>query len=377
MQQQQTALDIEKLREFELRMHYEGEAAFAAGPAPWDSWEDMGTLGTWQRLEDHPQHPVRRPRRQRNLGQRILGGITRLLVLALLAGIGGIYLEARAPVPVAVNGIRPAPIVSTRKIADTRPANDKLALDELPAPAAGNRSWSGIEVVARPADSTGSVLPELTAAATGTGQAMTATPDPENPGGFSDSDPVAPAAGTEPAAEAVIPAATTPNFLAARNDTASTVTSPAESTEAVIVSDTPDAPAAQAVIAQPAMETATVQDTATETANQVAMLDAPATTDGSAGGAAVDAATTTAPAPKGGDWVVNLAAYNSESVAQRMLEEFRNKGVDAELVTITVHDKPMLRIRTSGYQSASEAREWVALLEERLDLEGVWISKRQ
>ncbi len=48
----------------------------------------------------------------------------------------------------------------------------------------------------------------------------------------------------------------------------------------------------------------------------------------------------------------------------------------AELVTVTVNDAPMIRVRTTGHASYREARDWAALLEERLELEGVWVSKR-
>ncbi|MGB5474688.1 MAG: SPOR domain-containing protein, partial [Gammaproteobacteria bacterium] len=78
-----------------------------------------------------------------------------------------------------------------------------------------------------------------------------------------------------------------------------------------------------------------------------------------------------------GTWVVNLASYNFESMAKRKLATFRDKGVNAELVHVTVKGKPMIRIRTTGYRNSREARDWVALLEERLDLEGAWIAKYQ
>jgi cell division septation protein DedD len=88
--------------------------------------------------------------------------------------------------------------------------------------------------------------------------------------------------------------------------------------------------------------------------------------------------TPTAPATREatGRWVVNLASYNRESTAQRMLDEFSDKGVTAELVKVTVNDKPMIRIRTTGYGSLREANDWAALLEERLELNGAWVSKR-
>jgi hypothetical protein len=59
-----------------------------------------------------------------------------------------------------------------------------------------------------------------------------------------------------------------------------------------------------------------------------------------------------------------------------MLEEFRDKGVTAEMIQVTVNERPMIRVRTSGYDSFQETSDWAALLGERLQLDGVWVSKR-
>ena len=82
------------------------------------------------------------------------------------------------------------------------------------------------------------------------------------------------------------------------------------------------------------------------------------------------------PAVKTGDWVVNLASYTRESTASRMLTRFRDKGVDAELVTVMINDKPMHRLRVSGFASSRAAKARIKSLEQQLDLEGVWISRK-
>ena len=116
-------------------------------------------------------------------------------------------------------------------------------------------------------------------------------------------------------------------------------------------------------------------------AETVASLQQPAVIPASAGtpAAAVQQSKTSPPPAAqdaAGRWVVNLASYNRESTAQRMLDEFSDTGVTAELVKVTVNDKPMIRIRTTGHESYREARDWAALLEERLELNGAWVSKR-
>lgn len=76
-------------------------------------------------------------------------------------------------------------------------------------------------------------------------------------------------------------------------------------------------------------------------------------------------------------WVVNLAAHSSESLARRSLARFRDSGVDAELVRVTVRGRPMIRIRATGYRSRREASDSIPLLEKRLGLEGAWVAKYQ
>jgi cell division septation protein DedD len=115
-----------------------------------------------------------------------------------------------------------------------------------------------------------------------------------------------------------------------------------------------DTAAPQAALQRPAAAADTAS-TKTPTAKAIPAITAPDTT---------------------GAWMVNLAACTRESTAKRMLEEFRDKGVTAELVNVTVNEQPMIRIRTGGYASFREASDWAALLEERLGLDGAWVSKR-
>jgi cell division septation protein DedD len=164
----------------------------------------------------------------------------------------------------------------------------------------------------------------------------------------------------------------------------------------------PDAPVAVAAQAEPLADTG-VADT-------VASLEAlPATTAGTtdtaeeapADSTAISSSTTdtvvvavtepgtrtatTAPAAavepaaatvKTGDWVVNLASYTRESTASRMLTRFRDKGVDVELVTVMINDKPMHRLRVTGFTSSREAKARIGPLEQQLGLDGVWISRK-
>jgi hypothetical protein len=59
-----------------------------------------------------------------------------------------------------------------------------------------------------------------------------------------------------------------------------------------------------------------------------------------------------------------------------MLAVFKQKGVDAEVFTTTINDKPMHRIRVTGFESARSAKAEISALEKTLDLESTWVSRR-
>ncbi len=300
--------DTDKLREFERRLSREGAAAFADGPAPWESWDDALPLRDRPTHKRHTPPPDSRRESRRPQGQGVITGIALFSVLALVTGIAGIYFSSGEQPQLADTASEPLPIARTAPQTDalapwaeTDTGHYRMALepDTLPAPAAGN--------------------PELAAAAAGGEQ----PPD-------------------------------------AASETRTVPTGPAA-----------DAPGGAGAAAQQAVPEAAVETLAA--VEQPAAVPAPDSPQQAAQKTAMHSAATQAAS---GDWVVNLASYRRESVARRMLGEFRDKGVTAELVTVTVNDAPMIRVRTTGHASYREARDWAALLEERLELEGVWVSKR-
>ena len=82
------------------------------------------------------------------------------------------------------------------------------------------------------------------------------------------------------------------------------------------------------------------------------------------------------PVEKTGDWVINLASYTWKSTANRKLALFQQQGVDAEVFEVMIKDKPMYRIRVVGFESSRSAKAAIPAVEQKLDLEGAWISKR-
>ena len=94
-----TFSDKEKTRAFARKMREEGAAGFAAGP--WMSWEENGHLeqaiieGQIIPGDIHTQHKrAGKPRHREITGERFLTWVASLAVIALFAGIAGVYFAA-------------------------------------------------------------------------------------------------------------------------------------------------------------------------------------------------------------------------------------------------------------------------------------------
>jgi hypothetical protein len=119
-----------------------------------------------------------------------------------------------------------------------------------------------------------------------------------------------------------------------------------------------EAPASEAVVAL------NTTDTSVETAPEITRELETATQ------------TPALPVTATGQWVINLSSYTRLSTAERMLAVFKQKGVDAEIFTTTINDKPMHRIRVAGFANSRSAKAEISTLEQQLGLNDAWISKR-
>ncbi|MEZ5543190.1 MAG: SPOR domain-containing protein [Pseudomonadota bacterium] len=325
--------DAAKLRAFEQRMQQEGAAGFAAGPAPWDHWDDLVSLGTYRvwmnslRRTAPAAAPAAKP-----LTTRLLTGVAQLALLALLIGSAGVYVSILNPQPpLAAGGVQPPPIM----VAERTPPRPLTSAQPVRRSHAGS---AGADLPAPPGETAPAAADVLQTAA----ETVAPTPVPAAPD---------PADGTASAT-----AQTLASTLDALPGTAAgpAPTDPAAATQAAVVATTADA-------AEPA---ATPAEAAPEPASR--NRDEPPADNHAGAGSETELT---------GTWVVNLASYNYESMAQRKLEQFHDKGVNAELARIMVKGKSIIRLRTTGYKSKREAIEWVPLLEERLGLDGAWVAK--
>ena len=177
--------------------------------------------------------------------------------------------------------------------------------------------------------------------------------------------------------------------LAVVEQPAETTTEPAavaraetEVAEPAVVAQTAEVVTEPAIVTQTGTvesETAVIEETTKPAAEAVA-LNTPATEAETAPDIARELETATQtpvlPEAKTGKWVINLSSYTRKPTAERMLAVFQRKGVDAEVFSTTINDKPMHRIRMTGFQSARSAKAEISTLEQQLDLEGAWVSKR-
>jgi len=186
--------------------------------------------------------------------------------------------------------------------------------------------------------------------------------------GADDTDPVAMAA-TRPDREAPAETAEDPDLAATQQATlpepAPTASGPAKATL-----DAPAETAAKAAIPAGDDMPQSGDEASTDSSSVIALAKPEPVT-----AAASPAAAAAAEKPADG-WVVNLATYAYEAMAKRKLAEFQKQGVSGEIERTLINDKPMYRIRVTGFETSRAARGSIRSLEDTLGLKGVWISRR-
>ena len=285
----------------------------------------------------------------------------------LLRSTGDAYPESSDMVFAAEMDTELAMEIATAPAADSNmtaawPAPGMIMRDTAASapPATGDSTGSGLEVVTAPAsniinrDSTaaGLTTAESTIAETGSESAQAADP-------ASDSPQLMTTAAVE--LDNLPPAAA--GFATPANDAASQEAGDVAGEQAVATTPGSDTPAQD-------MDTPE-SPLAGDTENTiVAMTEAQPL---SAAPSPVAAAAAASPA---GDWVVNLASYTYEAMARKKLAVFKAKGVNGEIERTTVNDKPLYRIRVTGFESSRAARTSIPDLQKTLGLEGAWIARR-
>ncbi|MBT8117288.1 MAG: SPOR domain-containing protein [Gammaproteobacteria bacterium] len=312
--------EINQLRAFEMRMQTEGAAGFANGPEPWNNWrepdstDDQRVWGCDRERED--------TRAGKTQCEKLLTGMATVAVATLAVGIGGVYLSSSQPVP--------------QVALDTgQPAANVAMLEQAAAPSpAGSVIRATAENV--PSADTGATEQEIVTAIAMSG-----------------------------AADNIIGNLAPPATPLPASGTTSSIQAPAVIASADRLPQNPGGQAPADITAGlPAPAAGTPATAANDTPAKVSMVTPPVSSKAASEGDAE------------GIWVVNISSYNYQSMARRKLQEFKDKGVIAEVHPVTINGKPMYRIRATGYESRKEAKTWLSLLQDRLGVDSAWVSKR-
>jgi hypothetical protein len=85
---------------------------------------------------------------------------------------------------------------------------------------------------------------------------------------------------------------------------------------------------------------------------------------------------TPAPAPAAGPWQINLITLGNREAAAAFAERARAQGVPAEPLPVTRADQTLWRVSVPGFPDAEAASVKARDYQERLGLEGEWVSRR-
>mgnify|MGYP001551770913 FL=1 len=77
-----------------------------------------------------------------------------------------------------------------------------------------------------------------------------------------------------------------------------------------------------------------------------------------------------------GGWIINLASVPQKESAERFAEKAKSRGVDARLYQVTVRGKDYWRVHMSGFATAKEAKAQASLVEKKLGIKDVWVTRR-
>jgi len=76
------------------------------------------------------------------------------------------------------------------------------------------------------------------------------------------------------------------------------------------------------------------------------------------------------------EWVVNLAAFKQRWYTDKKVEDFKSKGIRAEVFVIDLEGVDWFRIRVTGFKNKVEARNYANKVKLVLNLSSVWVAKK-
>ena len=335
-----TDKDREALQAFAQKMQQEGADGFAAGPTPWDNWDEFEEqVGSQRQTWQGKVKPVaERKAPSHSFGDRVLTTMTALAIVTLVIGIAGVFLTQQPAVQVAENN---AQLPSTGPVTTTEiqlpPEEDIAFNDESISAAAASPADDIITNIDMAAGPSGHPLIDLDGS-------------PALPVIFAESDSLYTAMDELPA-----PAAGT---IYRPSET------PAEPALEVVSEEPPELIIAEPENSTPAEPVLLSKTNLPDVHTEPEQLPAQDISEIQQG------------VNNGGEWSINLASYLKDSTAKKMRQQFLDKGVVTDMVTATVKGRTYYRLRVTGIENRDMALMQSTIIKEQLGLEEVWITKK-
>ncbi|MDT8426291.1 MAG: SPOR domain-containing protein [Methyloprofundus sp.] len=77
------------------------------------------------------------------------------------------------------------------------------------------------------------------------------------------------------------------------------------------------------------------------------------------------------------EWVVNLVSFKQRWYTDKKVQEYKQKGIPAEVVSVDVQGVEWFRVRVVGFKDKAEAAVYALKMKKSLNLNSVWVSEKQ
>lgn len=76
------------------------------------------------------------------------------------------------------------------------------------------------------------------------------------------------------------------------------------------------------------------------------------------------------------EWVVNFISFKQRWYTDKKVQEYKQKGIPAEVVPVDVQGVRWFRVRVAGFKDKTEAAAYAIKMKKSLNLNSVWVSKK-
>jgi len=76
------------------------------------------------------------------------------------------------------------------------------------------------------------------------------------------------------------------------------------------------------------------------------------------------------------EWVVNLVSFKQRWYTDKKVQEYKQKGIPVEVVSVDVQGVEWFRVRVAGFKDKAEAAAYTIKMKKSLNLNSIWVSKK-